>query len=47
MVISSPADYQIIDTPGSSGATLTHLQKADLIVVPFRPHYADLQTTIT
>jgi len=40
-------DYQIIDTAGSGGSALNWLRSADQIIVPFRPHYADLQTTIT
>ena len=43
----NPATYQIIDTAGSSGSALAWLAQADLILVPFRPHYADLQTTTT
>ena len=43
----NPASYQIIDTAGSSGSALSWLAQADLILVPFRPHYADLQTTTT
>ena len=46
-VSTSPAIYQIIDTAGSSGSALSWLAQTDLILVPFRPHYADLQTTIT
>ena len=46
-VSQTPANYQIIDTAGSSGSALSWLADADLILVPFRPHYADLQTTIT
>ena len=46
-VSTTPADYQIIDTAGSSGSALSWLAEADLILVPFRPHYADLQTTTT
>ena len=46
-VSTTPASYQIIDTAGSSGSALSWLVQADLILVPFRPHYADLQTTIT
>lgn len=34
--------YCIIDTAGTSGAGLSWLQKADLIVAPFQPHYADI-----
>ena len=43
----NPASYQVIDTAGSSGSALSWLAEADLILVPFRPHYADLQTTTT
>jgi cellulose biosynthesis protein BcsQ len=46
-VSTNPASYQIIDTAGSSGSALSWLVQADLILVPFRPHYADLQTTTT
>ena len=46
-VSQTPASYQIIDTAGSSGSALSWLAQADLILVPFRPHYADLQTTTT
>ena len=46
-VSTNPAPYQIIDTAGSSGSALSWLAQADLILVPFRPHYADLQTTTT
>lgn len=46
--VSQPnAQYQIIDTAGSSGSALTWLKQADLILVPFQPHYADLNPTIT
>ena len=46
-VSQTSAAYQIIDTAGSSGSALSWLAQADLILVPFRPHYADLQTTTT
>lgn len=46
-VSTTPADYQVIDTAGSSGSALSWLAEAELILVPFRPHYADLQTTTT
>jgi len=46
-VSTNPADYQIIDTAGSYGSALSWLAQANLILAPFRPHYADLQTTIT
>lgn len=44
-VSTNPATYQVVDTAGSSGSALSWLVQADLILVPFRPHYADLQTT--
>jgi cellulose biosynthesis protein BcsQ len=40
------ADYQIIDTAGTSGSALGWLRQADVIVVPFQSHYADLKVTI-
>lgn len=40
------ANHQIIDTAGSSGSALAWLKQADLILVPFQPHYADLRVTI-
>ena len=42
----NPADYQIIDTAGSSGSALSWLKQADLTIVPFQPHYVDLKVTI-
>jgi cellulose biosynthesis protein BcsQ len=39
-------DYQIIDTAGVLGASLLHIKAANLIVVPFRAHYADLLVII-
>ena len=45
-VSTTPADYQIVDTAGSSGSALPWLAQANLILVPFRPHYADLQPTV-
>ena len=41
-----PADYQIIDTAGVSGGSLTYIKQADIILVPFVPHYVDLQVII-
>src|SRR6266516_3933966 len=41
-----PADYQIIDTAGVSGGSLTYIKQADIILVPFVPHYIDLQVII-
>jgi cellulose biosynthesis protein BcsQ len=39
------ADYQIIDTPGSSGSAQTWIREANLVVVPLQMHYADLKVT--
>jgi len=41
-----PATYQIIDTAGSSGSALTYIKQAEIILVPFVPHYVDLQVII-
>jgi uridine kinase len=38
--------YQIIDTAGIIGANLNYLKKADIVIVPFRPHYPDLSVII-
>ncbi|RHZ35891.1 ParA family protein [endosymbiont GvMRE of Glomus versiforme] len=41
-----PVDYQITDTAGVSGGYLTHIKQANIILVPFVPHYVDLQVII-
>ena len=41
-----PVDYQIIDTAGVSGGFLTYIKQANIILVPFVPHYVDLQVII-
>jgi len=41
-----PVDYQIIDTAGVSGGSETYLKRADIMLVPFIPHYVDLQVII-
>jgi cellulose biosynthesis protein BcsQ len=41
-----PVDYQIIDTAGASGGSLTYIKQANIILVPFIPHYIDLQVII-
>lgn len=41
-----PVDYQITDTAGVSGGYLTYIKQADIILVPFVPHYVDLQVII-
>ena len=40
------ADYLIVDTAGTSGAGLNWLQKGDIIIAPFQPHYADIKTVL-
>lgn len=40
------ADYLIVDTAGTSGAGLNWLQKGDIIISPFQPHYADIKTVL-
>jgi MinD-like ATPase involved in chromosome partitioning or flagellar assembly len=42
-----PVDYQIIDTAGVSGGSETYLKRADIMIVPFIPHYVDLQVIIS
>ncbi len=37
----------IVDTSGTSGSSLTqYIRKADLILVPFKPHVADLEVVM-
>jgi|TARA_B110000211_G_C13982119_1_gene509919 chromosome partitioning protein len=45
-ILSKTSDYLIVDTAGTSGAGLTWLQKADIIVAPFQPHYPDIKTVL-
>ena len=35
-----------LDTAGTSGAGLNWLQKGDIIIAPFQPHYADIKTVL-
>lgn len=46
--ISSPdAPITIVDTAGTSGSSLQrYIRQADLILVPFQPHVADLETVV-
>lgn len=46
--ISSPdAQITLVDTAGTSGASLNkYILKADLILVPFKPHVADLEVIL-
>ena len=47
-IISTPnADITIVDTAGTSGSSLTkYIRHADLILVPFKPHVADLEVVV-
>ncbi|MDJ0571506.1 MAG: ParA family protein [Pleurocapsa sp. MO_192.B19] len=41
------ADITIVDTAGTSGSSLIkYIKNADLIIVPFKPHVADLEVVI-
>jgi cellulose biosynthesis protein BcsQ len=46
--ISTPnAPYTVVDTAGTSGSSLQkYIRQADLILVPFQPHVADLETVV-
>ena len=46
IVLSKTPKYLIVDTAGTSGAGLTWLQKGDIIIAPFQPHYADIKTVL-
>lgn len=46
IVLSKTSDYLIVDTAGTSGAGLNWLQKGDIIIAPFQPHYADIKTVL-
>ena len=46
-VSSSDAAITIVDTAGTSGSSLTkYIRHADLILVPFKPHVADLEVVV-
>ena len=43
-ISSSRANITIVDTAGTSGSSLIkYIRDADLIIVPFKPHVADLE----
>ena len=43
----SDAAITIVDTAGTSGSSLTkYIRKANLIIVPFKPHVADLEVVV-
>ena len=46
-VSSADAPVTVVDTAGTSGASLNkYIRNADLIIVPFQPHVADLETVV-
>jgi cellulose biosynthesis protein BcsQ len=45
-VLSNNPRYLIIDTAGTSGAGLSWLQRANIVIAPFKPHYADTNTVL-
>ena len=46
-VSSKNAAITIVDTAGTSGSSLTkYIRHADLILVPFKPHVADLEVVV-
>ncbi len=42
VVVQEDASLLVVDTAGSDGGSLPWLNKADLVVCPFRPNFADL-----
>ncbi len=46
-VSASDASITIVDTAGTSGSSLhKYIRQADIILVPFQPHVADLETVV-
>ena len=46
-ISSNDAAITIVDTAGTSGSSLTkYIRHADLILVPFKPHVADLEVVV-
>lgn len=44
---SESPEITIVDTAGTSGSSLTqYIRKADIILVPFKPHVADLEVIV-
>lgn len=39
-------DLTIVDTAGTSNSALSWLNKADLVITPFKPNFADLDLTV-
>jgi cellulose biosynthesis protein BcsQ len=39
-------DITVVDTAGTSNSAITWLQKADIVITPFKPNFADLDLTV-
>lgn len=47
VISTREANITIVDTAGTSGSSLTkYIRQADLILVPFKPHVADLEVIV-
>ncbi|MGH2413793.1 MAG: ParA family protein [Brasilonema sp.] len=47
VISTRDANITIVDTAGTSGSSLTkYIRQADLILVPFKPHVADLEVIV-
>lgn len=43
---SNGTKVTVVDTAGTSNSAITWLQKADIVVTPFKPNFADLDLTV-
>ncbi|MCG6137076.1 MAG: ParA family protein [Nostoc sp. LLA-1] len=47
VISTRDANITIVDTAGTSGSSLTkYIRQADMILVPFKPHVADLEVIV-
>jgi cellulose biosynthesis protein BcsQ len=42
----SKMNITVVDTAGTSNSAITWLQKADIVIAPFKPNFADLDLTV-
>lgn len=42
----SKINITVVDTAGTSNSAITWLQKADIVIAPFKPNFADLDLTV-
>lgn len=42
----SGINITVVDTAGNSNSAITWLQKADIVITPFKPNFADLDITV-